>query len=260
MFRRLAHAAVLNLDNVKSGQDRSFWRIAHQYLIVINEFENFRPFRAPRKAHLNHKVKPDLLIAMLSVEQVQLGGETYRFQQRTSQDATNLNTIQTVKEKFPGLSDKLGEEHVHFVDAINNNFVHPEIEQNNEIKNVAVSSSELDTEAAENFGIAIWDALGGTILECHLSMTPDDEKSLSGVFFSQQGRIDISEPMPDIDIIDEIYKQSGQIYEHRNKFAIMNCTGWFNIQAPRGGEEIRVMPYFGAFTLEGRKFITLSKF
>jgi hypothetical protein len=56
-----------------------------------------------------------------------------------------------VKEKFPGLNDKLGEEHVHFVDAINNNFVHPEIEQNNEIKNVAVSSSELDTEGKSSF-------------------------------------------------------------------------------------------------------------
>jgi hypothetical protein len=91
MFRRLAHAAVPNLDNVKSGQDRSFWRIAHQYLIVINEFENFRPFRAPRKAHLNHKVKPELLIAMLSVEQVQLGGETYRFQQRVNHGQLDLS-------------------------------------------------------------------------------------------------------------------------------------------------------------------------
>lgn len=69
-----AHAAVPSLDDVKSGQDRSSWRIAHQYLIV-NEFENFRPFKAPRKAHINHKVKPELLIAMLSVEQVQLGAK-----------------------------------------------------------------------------------------------------------------------------------------------------------------------------------------
>ena len=51
-----------------------------------------------------------------------------------------------MKEKFPELSDKLGEEHGHFVDAINNIFVQSEIEINNEIKNVAVSSSELDTE------------------------------------------------------------------------------------------------------------------
>lgn len=38
-FKELAHAAVPNLDDIRSGHDRSFWHIAHQYLIAINDFD-----------------------------------------------------------------------------------------------------------------------------------------------------------------------------------------------------------------------------
>lgn len=69
-FKKLAHAAVPNLDDVKSGHDRSFWRIAHQYLIAINGFENSRPFKAPRKAHIDHKVEPELVIAMRALDTI----------------------------------------------------------------------------------------------------------------------------------------------------------------------------------------------
>lgn len=69
-FKKLAHAVVPNLDDVKSGQDRSFWRIAHQYLIAINEFENSRPFKAPRKAHIDHNIKPELVIAMRALDTI----------------------------------------------------------------------------------------------------------------------------------------------------------------------------------------------
>uniref|UniRef100_A0A093XIK3 Uncharacterized protein n=1 Tax=Talaromyces marneffei PM1 TaxID=1077442 RepID=A0A093XIK3_TALMA len=69
-FIKLAHAAVPSLDDVKSGQDRSFWRISHQYLIAINEFENSRPFKAPRKAHIDHNVKPELVIAMRALDTI----------------------------------------------------------------------------------------------------------------------------------------------------------------------------------------------
>ncbi|RAO72591.1 uncharacterized protein BHQ10_008603 [Talaromyces amestolkiae] len=69
-FKKSAHATVPNLDDVKSGQDRSFWRIAHQYLIAINRFENSRPFKAPRKAHIDHNIKPELVIAMRALDTI----------------------------------------------------------------------------------------------------------------------------------------------------------------------------------------------
>jgi hypothetical protein len=69
-FKKLAYASVPNLDDIKSGQDRSFWRIAHQYLIAINEFENSKPFKAPQKAHIRHNVKPELVIAMRALDTI----------------------------------------------------------------------------------------------------------------------------------------------------------------------------------------------
>jgi hypothetical protein len=51
-----------NLDDVKSTQKRSFWRIAHQYLVTINNLENSRSFKAPRKPHIDRNIKPELVI------------------------------------------------------------------------------------------------------------------------------------------------------------------------------------------------------
>lgn len=39
-------------------------------MIAINEFENFRPFKAPQKAHINHNIIPELVIAMRALDTI----------------------------------------------------------------------------------------------------------------------------------------------------------------------------------------------
>ncbi|KAI1483057.1 hypothetical protein F4774DRAFT_427499 [Daldinia eschscholtzii] len=62
-FEKLAWASVPDLDDTKSGGDRSFWRIALAYLLAINDCENVKPFKIPRKAPILHDLDHDLVIA-----------------------------------------------------------------------------------------------------------------------------------------------------------------------------------------------------
>jgi hypothetical protein len=62
-FEKLARSSVPHLKDVESGQDRSYWRIAHAYLGAMNGCENARPLKAPRKAPINHQLSHDLVIA-----------------------------------------------------------------------------------------------------------------------------------------------------------------------------------------------------
>ncbi|KAI8626283.1 hypothetical protein F5Y19DRAFT_466485 [Xylariaceae sp. FL1651] len=62
-FETLAWASEPGLDDKKSGEDRCFWRIALAYLSAMNQCENSRSFKAPRKAHIPHGLEDDLVIA-----------------------------------------------------------------------------------------------------------------------------------------------------------------------------------------------------
>jgi len=70
LFEKRARLAVPKLDDKTSGQDRSFWRIAHAYLRAINLCENSRPFRVPRRAAIPHQIDFDLIIAMRSLDTI----------------------------------------------------------------------------------------------------------------------------------------------------------------------------------------------
>lgn len=70
LFEKRARAAVPKLDDKASGQDRSFWRIAHAYLAAINAFENSRPFKTPRRAAIRHHIDLDLIIAMRGLDTI----------------------------------------------------------------------------------------------------------------------------------------------------------------------------------------------
>ncbi|KAM7185800.1 hypothetical protein V8F33_012190 [Rhypophila sp. PSN 637] len=61
-FEALAWASLPNLDDKRSGQDRSFWRCALAYLRAMNDTENSRDFKSPRIAAINHNIHPDLII------------------------------------------------------------------------------------------------------------------------------------------------------------------------------------------------------
>ncbi|KAJ5578355.1 uncharacterized protein N7459_007319 [Penicillium hispanicum] len=69
-FDKLAHSVVPNLDDMASGQDRSFWRIAHAYVRAMNQCENSRSFATPRSAAISHNLDHDLIIAMRALDTI----------------------------------------------------------------------------------------------------------------------------------------------------------------------------------------------
>ncbi|KAH8692036.1 hypothetical protein BGW36DRAFT_363050 [Talaromyces proteolyticus] len=69
-FEKLARSSVSNLDDIESGQDRSFWRIAHAYLAAMNGCENLRPLKTPRNAAINHQVNHELVLAMRALDTI----------------------------------------------------------------------------------------------------------------------------------------------------------------------------------------------
>ncbi|KAJ6443744.1 Major facilitator superfamily transporter [Purpureocillium lavendulum] len=69
-FEKLARSSVPELDDVRSGQDRSFWRITQGYVRAMNDCENSRTFKAPRKARIDHDLDHDLLIAVRGLDTI----------------------------------------------------------------------------------------------------------------------------------------------------------------------------------------------
>lgn len=69
-FEALAHASVPTLDDTKSGQDRCFWRIALGFLRAMNDCENARQFKTPKKAAIDHGFHPDLVIAARALDTI----------------------------------------------------------------------------------------------------------------------------------------------------------------------------------------------
>ncbi|KAK5991616.1 hypothetical protein PT974_09901 [Cladobotryum mycophilum] len=67
-FEKLAWSSVPSLDDIRSGQDRSFWRVALSYLRALNHCENSRSFKAPRKARIAHSLDHDLVIAARAMD------------------------------------------------------------------------------------------------------------------------------------------------------------------------------------------------
>ncbi|KAH0598305.1 hypothetical protein MHUMG1_03602 [Metarhizium humberi] len=63
-FEERARAAVPNLDDRLSGQDRSFWRVSLAYLAAMNRLENSRAFTTPRVSHIRTGLDPLLLMAV----------------------------------------------------------------------------------------------------------------------------------------------------------------------------------------------------
>jgi hypothetical protein len=63
-FEKLARAAVPNLDDKLSGQDRSFWRISLAYLDAMNKIENSRDFTTPKGSFIKTELDPYLLMAV----------------------------------------------------------------------------------------------------------------------------------------------------------------------------------------------------
>lgn len=61
-FEKAARDSVPTLDDSKSGEDRSFWRLALGYLRAMNSTENARPYKTPRKAAIEHGLPHDLVI------------------------------------------------------------------------------------------------------------------------------------------------------------------------------------------------------
>lgn len=68
--KKLAHAAVPSLDDVTSGQDRSFWRIAHHYFITVNDFENSRHFKYLERRILTTILSLSLLLQCVVLTQL----------------------------------------------------------------------------------------------------------------------------------------------------------------------------------------------
>jgi hypothetical protein len=69
-FEKSARSVIPNLDDIKSGQDRSFWRIAHAYLAAMNDCENSYPFKIPRKAAINHGIDHNLVIVARALDTI----------------------------------------------------------------------------------------------------------------------------------------------------------------------------------------------
>ncbi|OAQ85981.1 hypothetical protein VFPBJ_00021 [Purpureocillium lilacinum] len=69
-FENLARSAVPELDDRRSGQDRSFWRITQGYVRAMNDCENARTFKAPRKARIDHDLDHDLIIAVRGIDTI----------------------------------------------------------------------------------------------------------------------------------------------------------------------------------------------
>ncbi len=69
-FEMLARRSVPKLDDTASGQDRSFWRIAHAYVGAMNACENSRQFKTPRQAAIKHEIDHDLIIAMRALDTI----------------------------------------------------------------------------------------------------------------------------------------------------------------------------------------------
>ncbi|KAI1148396.1 hypothetical protein F4825DRAFT_103011 [Nemania diffusa] len=69
-FEALAWASVPDLDDKRSGEDRSFWRIALAYLSAMNRCENLRPFKTPRAAYIPHDLDLDLIIASRALDTI----------------------------------------------------------------------------------------------------------------------------------------------------------------------------------------------
>ena len=61
-FEKMARESVPTLEDSKSGEDRSFWRLALGYLRAMNSIENARLYKTPRKAAINHGLPHDLVI------------------------------------------------------------------------------------------------------------------------------------------------------------------------------------------------------
>ncbi|POR36008.1 Uncharacterized protein TPAR_03812 [Tolypocladium paradoxum] len=69
-FEKLVRSCVPNLDDLKSGQDRSFWRISQAYVRAMNQCETSRPFNTPRTASIKHDLDHDLIIAMRGLDTI----------------------------------------------------------------------------------------------------------------------------------------------------------------------------------------------
>jgi hypothetical protein len=70
LFEARVSCDVPKLQDKLSGQDRSFWRIAHAYLGAVNACENSRPFRTPCRAAIPHQLDFDLIIAMRGLDTI----------------------------------------------------------------------------------------------------------------------------------------------------------------------------------------------
>jgi hypothetical protein len=69
-FEKTARASVPTLNDSKSGEDRSFWRLALGYLRAMNGTENARDFKTPRKAAIEHGLSHDLVIIARSFDTI----------------------------------------------------------------------------------------------------------------------------------------------------------------------------------------------
>lgn len=69
-FEASARQSVPTLDDLRSGSDRCFWRIALAYLRAMNDCENARSFKAPRTAYIQHELDYDLVIAARALDTI----------------------------------------------------------------------------------------------------------------------------------------------------------------------------------------------
>ncbi|KAG6010706.1 hypothetical protein E4U43_008546 [Claviceps pusilla] len=69
-FEKSARAAVPNLDDRLSGQDRSFWRVSLAYLDAMNKAENSRDFTTPRHSYIKTGLDPYLLMAVRGIDTI----------------------------------------------------------------------------------------------------------------------------------------------------------------------------------------------
>ncbi|OKL56404.1 hypothetical protein UA08_08052 [Talaromyces atroroseus] len=69
-FEKSVRSAVPNLDDIKSGQDRSFWRVAHAYLAAMNDCENVHNLKTPRKAAIDHGIDHNLVIVARALDTI----------------------------------------------------------------------------------------------------------------------------------------------------------------------------------------------
>ncbi|KAF1966838.1 hypothetical protein BU23DRAFT_517281 [Bimuria novae-zelandiae CBS 107.79] len=69
-FEKKARESVPTLDDRRSGEDRSFWRLALGYLRAMNGTENARPYKTPRKAAIDHGFPPELTMLARSFDTI----------------------------------------------------------------------------------------------------------------------------------------------------------------------------------------------